>query len=315
MTVGHLRPHTLSSKLLSKTPLKTERSRTCLVYEPHKLQQLDNPPVIFYLPGFGSNPSRWSQKDFPMHRLLDLLIAEGSLPPCIVVCIDGSTALGGSQYVDSVANGAFAQHIVEELIPSIEKTYKVKGPHLIAGHSSGGFGSLHLASLYPKAFKGLASFAGDLYFELTHKSMLGSFVNDMRLGKLGNNMKDVLDQSITHYVLGLCAAYSPNLKNKTWKVDFPIDPQTATIDEKVWKTWLSFDPMHWSIARLKRLKKLETVYLSAGCKDEFQLHLGAEAFVHRCRQHGVQAEYEAFDGTHSLLFRQMEAGFKALLQA
>ena len=313
MPVGTLHYHTLTSELLLNSPIGTDPEREFVVYEPHGYRAGDSVPCLFYLPGFGSNHRRWTQKDFPMYRLIDLMILEGKIPPCLVVCIDGTTPLGGSQYVDSKLNGPFAQHVVHEILPFIENHYGISGPHAIAGHSSGGFGSLHLASLYPECFHRVGSFGGDLYFELTHKSMLAEFLNDLREDKLGASMKDCLDRNITHYVLGLCAAYTPNLENSTWSVDFPIDPKTAMMRDDVWQHWLSFDPLCWSSERLQVLKQMELIYLSAGLQDEFQLHLGAQAFEHRCLQEGINVRHDTFEGKHSLLVQQMEAGLIALL--
>jgi enterochelin esterase-like enzyme len=323
MPIGTLNDFTLNSTLLSGTPIGTNPEREFVVYQPHGYQVGDQShgyqvgdqlPCLFYLPGFGSNHRRWTQKDFPMYRLIDLMILEGKIPPCLVVCIDGTTPLGGGQYVDSKLNGPFAQHVAHEILPFIEKHYGSSGPHAIAGHSSGGFGALQLASLYPEKFSRVGSFGGDLYFEITHKSMLADFLNDLRDGKIGSSLRECLEQGVTHYILGLCAAYSPNLDDSVWSMDFPIDPKTAMMNEDIWQHWLSFDPLCWTSSRLQVLKKMDLIYLSAGLHDECQLHLGAQAFEHRCRQEGINVHYDTFDGKHSLLIQQMEAGLIALLR-
>jgi pimeloyl-ACP methyl ester carboxylesterase len=313
MSTGNYHIEKFKSQLLQKSPLKTPVWRNMGVYTPPDFKKGESLPCVFFLPGFGSSPERWSSKDFPMYRLMDYLILAGILPRAMLVCLDGSTILGGSQYVDSVLNGPFSQHIADELIPYIEHHCGAQGPHALCGHSSGGMGALHLASLYPNMFRSVASFGGDMYFELTHKNMLAELVNDRRLGKLGTSMGDCLAHQTVHYVLALCAAYSPNLLQKTWMVDFPIDFETLEIQPEIWKKWLNFDPLCWKNSRLQKLKKLDVVYLSAGLQDQYQLHLGAEAFVHRGQACGVTCKYEAFEGSHSLGFQQMEAGLKALL--
>ena len=313
MASGNLQQVYIESQLLRKTPLNTASLRSLVIYTPPGHQNSEKLPCVFFLPGFGSSPQQWLDKDFPMHRLMDYLILTQAIPRALLVCVDGSTPLGGSQYVDSVLNGPFSRHIIEEIVPYVEHHYGSRGPHSICGHSSGGMGALHLASCYPQTFRTVASFAGDLHFELTHKNMLADLVNDMRSGKCGLNLKDSLDRKIVHYVLALCAAYSPNLEDSHWRVDFPIDLKNAMIDELVWKKWLSFDPLHWKKSRLDSLKKCDLVYLSAGQQDQYQLHLGAEAFVHIAQERGINCRYEAFQGNHSLTLRQIEAGLKALL--
>ena len=313
MSTGNLQHLVIQSELLRQTPLKTASHRSLVIYTPPGHQNSEKLPVVFFLPGFGSGPQQWLDKDFPMHRLMDYLILTKALPRALLVCVDGSTPLGGSQYVDSVLNGPFSRHIVEEIVPYVEHHYGAWGPHSICGHSSGGMGALHLASCYPQTFRTVASFAGDLHFELTHKNMLADLVNDLRSGKCGTSLEECLNNHVTHYVLALCAAYSPNLENKKWQVDFPIDVTNAIIYEPVWKKWLGFDPLHWEKSRLDQLKKCELVYLSAGQQDQYHLHLGAEAFAHIAQERGVHCRYEAFQGNHSLTLRQIEAGLKALL--
>jgi len=313
MSTGRLQAIRMRSQMLGGNPMGNSTMRESLVYTPPGYSKKEKLPCVFWLPGFGSNPTRWSEKDWPMYRLLDYLILSESLPRCVMVCLDGSTKLGGSQYVDSSLNGPFASHFVKEWIPRIEKEFETEGPYVICGHSSGGFGSLHLASLYPKIFHRVGSFGGDLHFELTHKSMLAELPNDLGSGKLESSLKGNLKAGKTHYVLGLAAAYSPDPLDKSWGMAFPIDLQTSEIDDDIWRKWLSFDPLHWPKARLARLGKMERLYLSSGDADEFQLHLGAKAFEARCSREGIVLKNETFPAGHKMLHRQVEEGLKALL--
>jgi len=313
MSNGCLESIRLRSQLLRGNPLGNSPLREALVYTPPGFTKEEKLPCVFWLPGFGSSPTRWGEKDFPMHRLVDYLIRLEELPRLVMVCLDGSTRLGGSQYVDSMLNGPFATHILKEWVPRIEKNFGVRGPHVICGHSSGGFGSLHLGSLHPDVFYRVGSFGGDLHFELTHKSMLADLVNDLEGGKIKPGLKANLRAGNTHYILALGAAYSPSPGNKTWGMDLPIDLQTSDILEGVWQKWLTFDPLHWSKARFARLGSLDRLYLSSGDHDQFQLHLGQKAFQSRCQREKVRYKADLFPTDHKLLHRQVEAGLKALL--
>jgi enterochelin esterase family protein len=230
-----------------------------------------------------------------------------------MACVDGSTKLGGSQYVNSELHGDFESHIIDEVIPLVENKFGARGPHFIAGHSSGGMGALHLASLYPHVFQGIASFGGDMYFELTHKNMIANLINDIQQGKLGISMNQCLAQGITNYPLALSAAYSPRPEYKKWKVDFPFDEQKLTIREDIWERWLSFDPLCWSDERCLKLKGCQSVILSAGDQDNFNLHLGAEALSNKLKDLGVPVIHQRVKGDHSLSVSQAEVGLRALL--
>ena len=313
MNKGQLKEHHLNSALLRNNPLKNPNRRNLLIFEPHQYQKNEKLPCLLYLPGFGSYPEKWSQKDFPGYKLADYLMLSEQIPRFLLVCIDGSSRFGGSQYVNSDLNGPFEDHIVQEICPYLEKHHPGISDFYIAGHSSGGFGALHLSSLHPKLFSKTASFAGDLHFELTHKNMLVDFANKMRDQKLGLNLKDSLKNETTDYVLGLSAAYSSNLSDKKWKMDFPIDIESGLIKDDIWKKWMALDPLTWVKKRKSNLKKLKCIYLSAGDRDQFGLHLGAQAFSKVCESQNIKTNLEFHSGNHSLLLQQFQKGLEVLL--
>lgn len=313
MSTGSLHEFHFQSQLLKGNPMRNPSKRLLMVYTPPNFNHREKLPCILFLPGFGGGPEKWKNKDFPAYRLMDLMILSQSVPRSILCCIDGMTKLGGSQYLDSKLNGPFSLHIVKEIIPWLIKKFNVQNTFSISGHSSGGFGALTLASQYPHLFPRVASFAGDMHFELTHKHMLTDFINDFRKGKLGRTLNQCIKLKRFDYILGLSAAYSANLMNKDWKMDFPINLNTGEFNTSIWKKWLSYDPIEWIKTRKGALKKLDQLYLSCGEQDQFALHIGAETFVHRCKKEGIQAVYESHQGNHSLLIRQLERGISLLL--
>lgn len=310
---GELRTVGLRSRCLRGNALGNSTDRGFTLYRAPDSSRGAKTPCVMFLSGYGSGPLRQLEKDLPMHRLLDLLILGGEIPACNLICPDGMTLLGGSQYLDSDLNGPFEQHLIREVLPAAEKVLGGWSRLWVMGHSSGGFGALQLASKHPGLFQGAASCAGDMHFELTHKHMLADLVNDLRSGCLGSSLKECRTLGKTSYTLGLCAAYSPNLSNRKWKVDFPIDIESGELVEKVWERWRSFDPVEWVGKRRQSLLKLEKIVLSCGEQDQHALHLGADLFAKRCRDRGIAVTNLKHRGDHKLLLRQMEACFKALL--
>ena len=311
---GTLHDLVIHSRLLRGNPMGNPWKRRLLVYTPPGFTKGEGLPCVIFLPGFGSRPEHWLELDFPAHRLMDLLTLSGEVPRALLVCVDGSTRLGGSQYIDSSLNGPFMRHLVEEIVPFLRGHFGVAEKMAICGHSSGGFGALSTASLHPDIFPRVASFAGDMHFELTHKNMLAKLVNDVRSGALPAGLAACLAQDKTHYELALCAAYSPNLRRKTWKADFPVDVRSGEMVDQVWERWMSFDPLSWVHTRRGALRRLEKIFLSCGDRDQFALHIGADAFAFRCRKEGVAVENRTHAGDHGLLARQLEAGLKAMLR-
>ena len=112
-------------------------------------------PVTYLLHGYGDADDGWIQFG-EVNRLADDAIKTGKIPPMIIVTPDGFTSF----YVNA-ANGNlnYEDFFIKELIPHIEKTYKVKAEKRfrgIAGLSMGGYGSLLYALKYPDLFAAAA---------------------------------------------------------------------------------------------------------------------------------------------------------------
>ncbi len=313
MKSGVVRTIKFQSQLLKGNPLRNRSTRNLFVYTPPGYSRKEKLPCIMYLPGFGSDSTGLLHQDFTYFRLIDLLIMTEQIPPIIFVGIDANTRLGGSQFLDSPVNGPYMSYIAKEVVPFLQAKFNIRDGIAITGFSSGGFGALSIASLYPSIFNQVASFAGDMHFELTHKNTLASLVNDIRSNRLADRLSKVLKARQMHYVLALCAAYSPNLKNKQWKVDFPIAIDSGEINQRIWQKWVALDPIEWIKPRRTALKQLDNIIISAGESDASQLHIGADTFIHRARKLKLCVTDLRYQHGHAVLHKQMEATLKLLL--
>jgi endo-1,4-beta-xylanase len=135
-----------------------------LVYLPPDYeQQTQSYPVIYWLHGLGGN-QRGGASLFVPH--VDSAIRKGSLPPSIVVSVNGMVdsfycdSVGGKRPVESV--------IIKDLIPHIDQTYRTvarREGRVIQGYSMGGFGAGHLGFKYPELFGTVVVDAGALIGE------------------------------------------------------------------------------------------------------------------------------------------------------
>ena len=112
-------------------------------------------PVTYLLHGYGDADDGWIQFG-EINSSADNAIATGTIPPMIIVTPDGFKSF----YINA-ADGSlsYEDFFIKELIPHIEKTYKVKSEKRyrgIAGLSMGGYGSLIYALKYPKLFAAAA---------------------------------------------------------------------------------------------------------------------------------------------------------------
>jgi S-formylglutathione hydrolase FrmB len=110
-------------------------------------------PTVYYSQGFGGS----------LRSLHDIAVARwdemktGKAPPMIWVGLDQSSPTGTSEFVDSVNNGPWGQALTAELIPDLERQYRMDAKpsgRLLTGHSSGGWAVLWLQVNYPKLFGG-----------------------------------------------------------------------------------------------------------------------------------------------------------------
>lgn len=120
----------------------------------------DRYPTAYYTHGFGgSNEHLVSQAT----RMYDLM-AKGEAPPMIWVYLDESSATGTHEFADSLNNGPWGKALTEELIPDLEKHWRMDAKptsRFLNGHSSGGWATLWLQTRYPKVFGGTWSTSPD----------------------------------------------------------------------------------------------------------------------------------------------------------
>ena len=89
---------------------------------------------------------------------------EGRLPPMIWVLLDQSCPGGTHEFVNSLNNGPWGDALTRELIPHLERTYRMDAKpsgRLLTGHSSGGWATLWLQVAYPSLFGGVWSTSPD----------------------------------------------------------------------------------------------------------------------------------------------------------
>ncbi|AKS41706.1 alpha/beta hydrolase [Wenzhouxiangella marina] len=304
----------LDSVRLEGNPLGDSHRRVHPVYLPAGYDESDRRyPVLFCLAAYTSaGPAQvnWRNQGENVPARLDRLIDEGRMPPVIVVFPDCYTSLGGNQYVNSPAIGAYADHLVDELLPEVDRNFRTipePAARGVFGKSSGGFGALHLAMSHPGHFAAVASHAGDCGFDRVYlrdfpvaagvfarynrdlEAFVRSFWRAKRPG--GADFHALM-------VLCLAASYSPS-NDQPLGLSLPFDLRTCALDEEVWARWLSFDPLVRIEQDHAHLRELSGLWVDVGSRDQYFIQYGTRAFIDRLEALGVEHVYEEFDGTHS----------------
>ncbi len=69
--------------------------------------------------------------------------------PVIIVMVDGKTRWGGSQFLNSPAQGNYEDYVCVDIVSAVEARHPVPTNgvrRVVAGHLSGGFGALRLGN-------------------------------------------------------------------------------------------------------------------------------------------------------------------------
>ena len=117
-------------------------------------------PTVYWTHGFGGSLLNSIGQDVRMHDAM----AKGEAPPMIWVYLIEASPTGTHEFADSVNNGPWGQALTTELIPELERTYRMDARadgRFLTGHSSGGWATLWLQTRYPRVFGGTWSTSPD----------------------------------------------------------------------------------------------------------------------------------------------------------
>jgi S-formylglutathione hydrolase FrmB len=119
-------------------------------------------PVVYLLHGYTDDNTGWLQFG-EVNRYADKAIAEGVIPPMIIVMPNGDS----SWYINSYdGKENYEDFFVKEFMPAIEKTYRIKAEKKyrgIAGLSMGGFGTLIYSLKHPELFAAAAPLSAAVF--------------------------------------------------------------------------------------------------------------------------------------------------------
>ncbi len=119
-------------------------------------------PVVYLLHGYTDNNTGWVQFG-EVNRYADKAIAEGTIPPMIIVMPNGDSSF----YINSYdGNEMYEDFFIKEFMPAIEKTYRIKADKKyrgIAGLSMGGYGTLIYSLKYPQLFSAAAPLSAAVF--------------------------------------------------------------------------------------------------------------------------------------------------------
>jgi enterochelin esterase-like enzyme len=163
-------------------------------------------PVVYLLHGYSDDNTGWLEFG-EVNRYADKAIADGTIPPMIIIMPDADT----SWYINSYdGKENYEDFFIKEFMPSVEKTYRIKAEkHYrgVAGLSMGGYGTLFYTMKYPELFAAGAAMSAAVYDDVTMAGVPQEDYNHVFAGLFGRGLtgnsrltKAWYDHSILNFV-------------------------------------------------------------------------------------------------------------------
>jgi enterochelin esterase-like enzyme len=119
-------------------------------------------PVVYLLHGYTDDNTGWLQFG-EVNRYADKAIADGAIPPMIIVMPDADS----TWYINSYdGKEKYEDFFIKEFMPAIEKSYRIKAEKRyrgVAGLSMGGYGTLIYSIKYPDLFSAAAPLSAAVF--------------------------------------------------------------------------------------------------------------------------------------------------------
>jgi enterochelin esterase-like enzyme len=212
-------------------------------------------PVLYFLHGMFGNEGEFQRRG--VAAAVSKLREEGSIGDFIIVAPAGENSF----YLNAKNGVRYEDAIIQDLIPYVEKTYRVIGTRdarAIQGISMGGWGALLLAFKHPEMFSTVTTHSAALFAELPHPS--GEDRRAQFILKLVGNI-------------------------------FGTPP-----DEEFFKT---VNPVYIADGNAAAIKKSGIkVYFDCGEQDRYGFQESNKAFDERLTKLGIAHEFHLFPGNH-----------------
>lgn len=287
-------------------------------------------PTVYFLAGFAGGgvytlgKSIWSEN---VSERVERLMERGDVKPMIFVIPDCTTRLGGSQYINSAATGAYEDHLIYDLVPHIDAQYRTiadRDHRAVMGKSSGGYGATVLAMRHADVFGLVGDHSGDRYFDFCYQADVPLVVAALSQYD-GSPAKFIADfphpqkSRGRHWftivnMLAMASCYSPN-PNSEIGFDLPFDLETGERIDAVWQRWLEHDPVHIVERYADALRSLRTYFIDCGKWDEHHLQLGNRIYCRKLRDLGIEHTYQEFDGGHMGTAHRYEVSLRLFSEA
>ena len=296
---------TLHSAALKNNALHDPDVRVVPIFIPAQATNGARLPIIYYLPGYGNSADKFIiSNNAAVWLKFTQKIADEITPMMLVVC-DGKTRWGGSQYLNSAAQGGYENFLCAEIVAAVEQQFPAPTlgvRRIIGGHSSGGFGALRLGSNRQKLFDAIIALSPDSDFTTSHLPLVKvASVANLPLAdvkKIAIGELPVPKNGDITYALGLSAAYAPRGWPHRGDFEWLYDAK-GNFRERVWQRWLENDPLTVVQKNKKAFAPSQQIYLEGAAHDEYLANIGARKIYEVLQTRPARCVFYEPPGKHS----------------
>jgi S-formylglutathione hydrolase FrmB len=300
--------------------------------------------------GSGQAHTNWKNFGENVPERAARLLHEGRIGPIIIVFPDCFTALGGNQYINSSAIGNYADYLVKELVPLVDREFPTLNARVhrgCFGKSSGGYGAIVHAMRYASSWGAVADHSGDAYFDFVYRSdwprtldALAAFAEPrrtagpvdvlstdkrLRRGLDDGRVKRFLESfwqktkpsgNDIHVLMMLCmaATYDPDPEAPNG-FRLPFNLETGELLTKRWGAWLQHDPIYLVEKYAKELRSMRGLWVDCGWSDQYFIHYGSRILSRNLSLAKVKHVYEEFADNHSDIDYRLDSSLPYLYRA
>ena len=297
----------VAGRTLRDNPLHDPVARRVAIFTPSQAKPGEALPVVYYLPGYGGSSeddlARGERSAFA--QLVQRLADDGL--PLIIAIPDCRNRWGGSQYLNSTAQGNYADYLADEIVPAVEAQHpaaKGRAGRIVAGHSSGGYGALMLAMARQKIFGAVVALSPDSDFEVTHRAVVEQpnvrRVTPKEIETFTAPAKDAprpADELVA-LICGLSAAYAPVGPERPGRFHWLYD-EAGKFQPQVWQQWLDKDPLLLIRQHADAFAPDQRIYLDGASHDEWGFNVSARRMFELLRERPAPVTFYEPSGGHS----------------
>ena len=311
------------SHLLSEFWGRPIHIRGLIVFPPsYEKNRSQTYPTVYWTHGFGATLHGIAEYELQYYYPY---MERHERPEMIYVLLDQSCPFGTHEFANSANNGPWGDALVKELIPALERKYRMDrkaNGRLLQGHSSGGWAALWLQVAYPSIFGGTwptapdpSDFRAFIPVDLTKARNIYHTSDGKRTVLIHTNGIETATEDYAHreMVLGEYggqlssyeAVFSP--RGTDGRPMQLFDRATGEIDPEVAKAWSKFD-----IARILRENWSELgpklngkIHLYVGTADNYYLDQPAHLLQQTIKELGGLATFVFLPGrTHENVYEE-----------